>query len=65
MEIRPTAAGGVSDCRNYLPNVRESVNRTSATVSFGEKARAILTDSHFLLPVAVFLAGIALLVMLH
>jgi hypothetical protein len=46
-------------------NAREDVNRTSATMNFGQKARAILTDSHFLLPVAVFLAGIALLVMLH
>jgi hypothetical protein len=29
------------------------------------KARAILTDSHFLIPLAVFLIGLALLIALH
>ena len=29
------------------------------------KTRAVLTDSHFLIPVAVFLAGLALLITLH
>ncbi len=29
------------------------------------KARAILTDSHFLIPLAVFLVGLALLITLH
>ncbi|HEY3707365.1 MAG TPA: translocated intimin receptor Tir [Terracidiphilus sp.] len=27
--------------------------------------RAVLTDSHFLIPAAVFLAGITLLVLMH
>jgi hypothetical protein len=29
------------------------------------KARAILTDSHFLIPLVVFLIGLALLIALH
>ncbi|UWZ85704.1 translocated intimin receptor Tir [Occallatibacter riparius] len=29
------------------------------------QARAVLTDSHFLIPAAVFLAGITLLVLMH
>ena len=29
------------------------------------KLRAILTDSHFIIPVAVFLFGMALLIALH
>ncbi len=29
------------------------------------KPRAILTDSHFLIPLAVFLFGVALLVAMH
>ena len=29
------------------------------------KATAILTDSHFLIPLAAFCAGLALLVLLH
>lgn len=34
-------------------------------MSTSRTARAILTDSHFLLPAAVLLAGIALLIALH
>jgi len=30
-----------------------------------EKLRAVLTDSHFLIPVAVFAIGLALLITLH
>jgi hypothetical protein len=30
-----------------------------------QKARAILTDSHFLIPLVVFLIGLALLITLH
>lgn len=30
-----------------------------------QSARAILTDSHFLLPLAVFCIGLALLITLH
>ncbi len=30
-----------------------------------EKAKAILTDSHFLIPLAAFCLGLALLIMLH
>ena len=30
-----------------------------------QKMRAILTDSHFLIPLAVFLVGLALLITLH
>ena len=30
-----------------------------------DKARPILTDSHFLIPVAVFCFGLALLIALH
>jgi hypothetical protein len=29
------------------------------------KARAVLTDSHFLIPLAAFLIGLALLIALH
>ena len=29
------------------------------------QTRAVLTDSHFLIPAAVFLAGITLLVLMH
>jgi hypothetical protein len=34
-------------------------------MSFGKGIRTIATDSHFLVPVFVLLAGIALLVVLH
>jgi hypothetical protein len=30
-----------------------------------DKARAVLTDSHFLIPLAAFLIGLALLIALH
>jgi hypothetical protein len=38
-------------------------HRISMTLS--EKTRAILTDSHFLIPLAVFFIGLALLIALH
>jgi hypothetical protein len=34
-------------------------------MTFGQKARAILTDAHFLIPLAVFFIGLVLLVALH
>jgi hypothetical protein len=34
-------------------------------MSFSRSAKAIVTDSHFLVPFIVLLAGIALLVVLH
>jgi len=34
-------------------------------VSFPSRTRAVLTDSHFLVPVVVLAAGILLLVILH
>jgi hypothetical protein len=34
-------------------------------MTFLQKATAILTDSHFLIPLAVFLVGITLLITLH
>jgi len=34
-------------------------------MTFSEKTRAILTDSHFLIPLAVFFLGLALLIALH
>jgi hypothetical protein len=34
-------------------------------MSLGRGVRAVLTDSHFLVPFVVLLAGIALLVVLH
>jgi hypothetical protein len=35
------------------------------TMTFLEKIRAILTDSHFLIPLIVFGIGLALLITLH
>ena len=37
--------------------------RTQMTLS--EKTRAVLTDSHFLIPLIVFFIGLALLITLH
>ena len=34
-------------------------------MTFPMKARALLTDSHFLVPLIVFLIGLALLISLH
>ena len=34
-------------------------------MTFFERARAILTDSHFLVPLIVFCIGLALLITLH
>jgi hypothetical protein len=34
-------------------------------MTFQEKAKAILTDIHFLIPAAVFCFGLALLIFLH
>jgi hypothetical protein len=34
-------------------------------MTFSQKAAAILTDSHFLIPVIVFCIGLALLITLH
>lgn len=34
-------------------------------MTFSAKARALLTDSHFLVPLIVFSIGLALLVTLH
>jgi hypothetical protein len=34
-------------------------------MSFGEGMKTIATDSHFLVPIFVLLAGVALLVILH
>jgi hypothetical protein len=34
-------------------------------MSFADKLKAIVTDSHFLIPLSVLLLGIALLVVLH
>ena len=34
-------------------------------MTLSDKARAILTDTHFLIPVAVFCIGLTLLIMLH
>jgi hypothetical protein len=36
-----------------------------AQMTFSEKAAAILTDSHFLVPLIVFCIGLALLITLH
>ena len=38
---------------------------TNADCSKPAGARAILTDSHFLIPLAVFCVGLALLITLH
>jgi hypothetical protein len=34
-------------------------------MKISQKARAVLTDSHFLVPVIVFCIGLALLIALH
>jgi hypothetical protein len=34
-------------------------------MTLSEKTRAIVTDSHFLIPLAVFFIGLALLIALH
>jgi hypothetical protein len=34
-------------------------------MTFSEKTKAMLTDSHFLIPLAVFCIGLALLITLH
>jgi hypothetical protein len=34
-------------------------------MTFSQKLRAILTDSHLLIPLAVFFVGLALLITLH
>lgn len=34
-------------------------------MTFSEHAKAILTDSHFLIPLVVFCIGLALLITLH
>ncbi len=34
-------------------------------MTFGQLAKAIATDSHFLIPLVVFLMGLALLVLVH
>jgi len=34
-------------------------------MTVSDQARAILTDTHFLIPVAVFCIGLALLITLH
>jgi len=34
-------------------------------MSLSQKTRAVLTDSHFLVPLAVFFIGLALLIALH
>jgi hypothetical protein len=34
-------------------------------MSFADKLKAIVTDSHFFIPLSVLLLGIALLVVLH
>jgi hypothetical protein len=34
-------------------------------MNFSQKAGAILTDSHFLVPIVVFCIGLALLITLH
>jgi hypothetical protein len=34
-------------------------------MTLSEKTRAIVTDSHFLIPLAVFFVGLALLIALH
>jgi hypothetical protein len=34
-------------------------------MTFGQKTRAILTDTHLLIPLAVFFIGLALLIVLH
>jgi hypothetical protein len=39
------------------------INETD--MNFSTKARAILTDSHFLVPLIVFCIGLALLIALH
>jgi hypothetical protein len=39
--------------------------RTEREMSLGRSLKAIVTDSHFLVPFVVLLAGIALLVALH
>ena len=34
-------------------------------MTFSQKARAVVTDSHFVIPLAVFCIGLALLIALH
>jgi hypothetical protein len=34
-------------------------------MTFGQTTRAILSDSHFLIPLAIFMIGLALLVVIH
>jgi hypothetical protein len=40
-------------------------NNREPRMSFGQGLKTIVTDSHFLVPFCVLLAGIALLVALH
>ena len=47
----------------FAPVDQVHVDRTQMTSS--NRARAILTDSHFLIPLLVFLIGLALLITLH
>jgi hypothetical protein len=42
-----------------------STNPTNRPSSAGSTAAAILTDSHFLIPLIVFCIGLALLITLH
>ena len=42
--------------------MREIENRSQG---FGTTAKAVLTDSHFLIPLAVLVVGITLLIALH
>jgi len=45
------------DSRSYQP--------AGSTMTISPKTKAILTDSHFLVPLVVFFVGLALLITLH
>jgi hypothetical protein len=51
---------------SYLTSRQTALDIPSqVTMHFGELAKAIVTDSHFLIPLVVFVLGLALLFLLR
>jgi len=48
-----------------MPYLEQPGAPTNSSSFVGSKARAILTDSHFLIPLIVFCVGLGLLITLH
>ena len=51
--------------RTMMVSARPPARNREGIMDFVKGTKAILTDSHFLVPFCVLLAGIALLVVLH